>query len=187
MFVEARDKIGLKKVIFPFYLRISVSLVLLTSIFFLLGLFSFSLHLPFWGLSLSLTGSLTCLITSLCSSSSSAYLHSPWPRPLAFAVCSIFPLSLLCLLFSLFFFSLSSYLFFTHILLHCLLSLPSFPGWKPLLSLFFLFFPTRFLHFLPPFCHLPAMSLASPPFSSSSISLPSRPPRLDPLPGSCVG
>lgn len=130
----------------------------------------------------------------MCSSSFSAYLYFLQPQPLTFTACSIFPPLLPSLLFI--FLSLFLFTFITHILLFfCLLFLPSFPGWKHLLSFFFLFFASYFLScccssffffsllsFI--FLLLPRSLLL---FSSSSISLRSRPPRLDPLPGSCVG
>lgn len=107
------------------------------------GSFSFSLHLPFQGLSLSLTASPTCLIASLCSSSSASLYSSPSPVPCLYCFLSMFPS--LCSALSSFF------------SLFCLHSLHSFHP----ISLSFCF------------CHFPGISLVSFPASSSSTSLPS--------------
>lgn len=110
MFVEAREKISLKKIIFSFYPRISLNLVLLTSIFLLLGLFSLPLHVSFCWLSMSLTAFPTHLITSFCfftPFSLTSFLPT-LAGPLVFTIFSIlFSLSPLSYRFIIFYLSLS--------------------------------------------------------------------------------
>lgn len=113
MFVEAREKISLKKIIFSLDLRIAVSLALLTSIFSPLGMFFFALiFLSAGDLRLPLLSRWMCLMTSFCFSAPS--LPLPQPRPLAF---SIFPLSPLPYLLSNFYFSLSISLYHLSLLI----------------------------------------------------------------------
>lgn len=152
MFVEARDKIGWKKVIFPFYQRISVNLVLLTSIFFLLGLFSFSLHVPFRGLSVShyfpdLPDYFTLLFLLFSLPS-----LSPVPAPCLHSLFSIPPPSLLPSL--LFIFSLFL-IFITHILL--LVFYPFLHFLDENLFCLYSFHPISFI-----FCLLSVISLLHP-------------------------
>lgn len=163
MLVEAREKIALKKIIFSFYLRSSLNLVLLTSIFFLLGLFSFSLRISFCWLSMSLTAFPTCLITSFCffiPFSLPSLLPNPGSLPLLFS--RYFFLSLLCLILSLFFLSLPFYFalspvssYFLPLVLFFWSYIPSFISWNESFFIFIFFpLPSYFLLILVLFCHL---------------------------------
>lgn len=143
MFAEARDEIGLKQIIFPFYLRISVNLFCLhvSSSRWFLFLFSPSSFPRALSVSHCFPNLPDCITLLFLFS---LPLLVPISSPLSLLFSQYVPLSLLCPLFS--FFSL-----------FCLHSLHSFHP----ISLSFCF------------CHFPGISLVSFPASSSSTSLPS--------------